>query len=184
MPSLKLKVNFKKGWPNPSIVEKVLSADAANAVPLEAGFIVTRNATADAWALGVPKVAEEAFILRNDQDDPDAARGPADTPSAYTQANWGGLQGISLQNPLEIETTQYAGAIAIGDRLGCSVHDGKLYAVADKDGTPKAAAGIPGYSAGDKVVAVGTATKPASFVANDEYIEWVPLRQFEEITLA
>jgi hypothetical protein len=182
MPSLKLKVNIKKGWPNPSIVEKVLPADDGNAAMLEAGFIVTRNATATAWALGIDKVDKEAFVLMNDQDDPDAARGPADTPSAYTQANWGGLHGLSLQNPLEIETIQFEGTPAIGDKIFCRADTGKLAVGEKADGTAATGADV-GLSTGDKVIVIGTVTKAPSIVANDEYIEWVPLRQFREVTL-
>lgn len=119
--SLTLKVNFKKGWPSPSIVEKA-AAPASAVTTLEAGMVGHLDTNGD-WVLGVSAVTQLPFVFRNDQDDPDANRGAFNTN--YVQGAFGAVQGVAHSNALEYQTVQYAGTPAIGDQLYADT-DGKL----------------------------------------------------------
>ena len=164
MSSLLNKVNFTKGWPSKSIVEAVLMPDSG--VEIEAGFVGRRkHSNPDVWILGITAVQQEAFIFRNDFDDPDAARASTN-PTGYVQVPIGGVQGISLQNPLEIETTQYAGTPAPGDML-YAASDGLLKIAQLADGSMAPAS--PGVAAG---VVRGPYT-----IGNGSYICVVPVAQ-------
>jgi hypothetical protein len=162
--SLLNKVNFTKGWPNPSIQEEVLMPDTG--VTIEAGFIGARKQTdPDVWILGIDALIEEVFIFRNDSTDPDAARAAATTDSKAIP--FGGVQGISFQNPLEIETIQYTGSPAIGDQLFAHT-DGKLGIAVTKAGLLVAAS---------KVV-IAVVTKPLYYVGQHGYIRVVPCQKY------
>jgi hypothetical protein len=115
MPSLTLKVNFTKGWPNPSIVEKV-AAPASGVTTLDQGMVGHLDLATNTWVLGVDAITHTAYVFRNAQNDPDAGRLSNDQAS-YIQANLGGIQGISFENPIEFWTTQYSGTPAPGDQL-------------------------------------------------------------------
>lgn len=165
MASLKNKVNFTKGWPSKSIQEEVLQPDSG--VSIEAGFVgIRKHADPEVWILGVPNLVDEVFIFRNDSDDPDAARTSHD-PDEYRQVPFGGVQGISFQNPLEIETIQYDGAPSVGDKLYADV-DGLLKVAEQEDGTVLALSKI--------VVAV--VTKPLYYVGQHNYIRVVPCQKY------
>lgn len=165
MPSLKNKVNFTKGWPSKSISEEVLLPDTD--VTIEAGFIGTRkHADPEVWVLGIDNLVDEVFIFRNDSDDPDAAR-PAHDTTEYRQVGIGGVQGISFQNPLEIETIQYAGTPAVGD---------KLYA--DSDGLLKVAEQEDGTEVAYEKAVIAVVVKPAYYVGQHNYIRVVPCQKY------
>jgi len=120
--SLTLKVNFKKGWPSPSIVEKV-SAPASGVTTLEAGMVGHLNDDGK-WVLGISAVSQTPFVFRNSQDDPDANRGvPAG--SMYVAADLGGIQGISHLNAIEYQTVQFVGTPLVGSELSAGTN-GKL----------------------------------------------------------
>lgn len=119
--SLAIKVNFLKGWPSPTIVEKVATA-ATGVTTLEAGKVGTLDATGK-WVLGISKVNQVPYVFRNDQDSPDAGR--AAHENDYVQASFSGVQGISHNNQIEYQTIQFDGTPAVGDRLYADT-DGKL----------------------------------------------------------
>lgn len=122
--SLKLKVNFKRGWPNPSAVTAV-AAPNAGVTTLEAGKVGYLNSTGK-WVLGITAVNQTPYVFRNDQDSPDAARGAAsNADTLYVQLPHGGVQGVALTNPIEFQTTQYVGTPAFGNELSVNV-DGKF----------------------------------------------------------
>lgn len=155
------KVNFTKGWPSKSIVEEVLKPDSG--VEVEAGLIGRRKHTnPDVWVLGITELHQEPFIFRNDYDDPDAGRSAH--ASDYAQVDFGGVQGISFQNPLEIETIQFVGTPAIGDRLYAN-SDGKLAVAEQANGTVVA----------NEEVVLAVVTKAAYNVGACEYIRVVPI---------
>ena len=119
--SIKNKVNFKKGWPSPTIVEIV--ANPASAVTtLQAGMIGHLDDSGN-WVLGMTASGgtlpnATAFIFHNDQADGDAGVASAD-PLTSNPARYGGVHGISLQQPLIVETSQIASNFdpVIGDKL-------------------------------------------------------------------
>lgn len=161
--SLLNKVNFKKGWPNPSISELVLPA-ASGVTTLEAGMVGRRDLNdPEGWVLGITSIDQTPFIFRNDQDDPDAARA-AHEPNNYRQVPFGGIQGIGFDNALIIETTQWdsGSAPSKGDLLH-----------ADTDGLLKTAASAD--------IAIATCTEAPYYVGKHYYIEVVPLQQFRAI---
>lgn len=163
--SLKNKVNFTKGWPSKTIQEEVLLPDTG--VVIEAGFIGTRkHADPEVWVLGIGNLVDEVFIFRNDSTDPDAARTAHDA-AEYKQVPFGGVQGISFQNPLEIETIQYDGTPAVGD---------KLYA--DTDGLLKVAEQEDGTVLENSKVVVAVVTKPLYYVGQHGYIRVVPCQKY------
>lgn len=165
-PSLRNKVNFRKGWPNHSIVEDVRHPIAEFVA--EAGMIVRRSGAL--WAPGVNTLHEEAFILRNDGLSPDAARG--EHVSGYKQVPFGGLQGISLQNPLEIELVHFveADAPAVGDLFHSPVagdHRGKLRVCQRANGTVVV----------NEVAALLYCVAPKFFISDTPYIVVAPVAQ-------
>ena len=165
MPSLKVKVNFTKGWPSKTIMEDVLLPDSG--VEIEAGFIGRKKHTdPDVWVLGIDDLVDEVFIFRNDYDDPDASRSSTDA-GEYRQVPFGGVQGISFQNPLEIETIQYSGTPALGDRL-----------YADTDGLLKVAVLANGTLVAASKVVVAVMTKDTYNVGTHEYIRVVPCQKY------
>lgn len=120
--SIKNKVNFKKGWPSPTIIEAVASP-ASGVTTLEAGMIGHLDASGN-WVLGMTASGGNLpnatpYIFHNDQADGDAGNASADT-TISNPARYGGVHGISLQQPLVIETSQIASGYttpAIGDKL-------------------------------------------------------------------
>lgn len=125
-PSLLQKVNFRRGWPNPHVLEDVLPADptAGDSTPLlEGGFLVVRSfGDPDYWKLvdcdDDADPSQKIYVLRNDQLDPDAAReGVAQTMNV--QVPFGGIQGVHFGPGIEIETVQWDTEqdIAPGDKL-------------------------------------------------------------------
>jgi hypothetical protein len=168
MPSLKNKVNFTKGWPSKTIVEESLRPDTG--VTIEAGFIgVRKHSDPDVWVLGVLDLVDEPFVFRNDSDDPDANR-PAHDAAEYKQVPFGGVQGISFQNPLEIETIQFTGTPAVGERL-----------YADTDGKLKVGAGATGTTVQAGKVIVAVVTKPLYYVGQAGYIRVVPCQRYTTV---
>lgn len=167
MPSLDSKVNFTKGWPSKSIVEEVLLPDSG--VDIEAGFIGRRKLTdPDVWVLGISSLAQEPFIFRNDSDDPDASRSAH--ASDYKQVPFGGVQGISFQNPLEVETIQHSGTIAQGDLL-----------YADTDGLLKVAVDSAGATQEAGKVVLCVVTKAAYYVGEHNYIRVAPVQRYVSV---
>lgn len=157
--SLTLKVNFKKGWPSPAIVEKAV-APASGVTTLEAGM-VGRLDSNNNWVLGVSAVSQLPYIFRNDQADPDANRGATNT--GYVQAAFGAVQGIAFSNALEIQTIQYSGTPAIGDQL-----------YADTDGLLKVAINAAGSTIQASKPIVGVVTKGVTAYQKSNYITFVP----------
>ncbi len=158
--SLTLKVNFKKGWPSPSIVEKV-SAPAAGVTTLEAGMVGHLDASGK-WVLGVSGVAQLPYVFRNSQGDPDANRG-VPSGAMYVAADLGGIQGIAHSNAIEYQTVQYAGAPAVGDQL-----------YADTDGALKVAINEAGVMVTASKVVVAVVTKGVHKYQDGSYIQVIP----------
>jgi hypothetical protein len=158
---LTLKVNFKKGWPSPSIVEKVANP-ASGVTTLEAGKIGRLNSTGQ-WVLGIAAVNQPAYVFRNDQGDPDTATNNSGSDGLAVQGAFGGVQGISLDNAIEFETVQYAGTPAIGDQL-----------YADTDGLLKVAVNAAGTLVTASKVIVATVTRGVHSYQNSSYIQVVP----------
>lgn len=157
--SLTLKVNFKKGWPSPSIVEKA-AAPASGVTTLEAGKVGHLD-TDGKWVLGVSAVNQLPYVFRNDQNDPDAGRSATNT--GYVQGALGAIQGVALSNALEFQTVQYAGNPAIGDQL-----------YADTDGKLKVAITAAGVTSVASKVIVATVTKGVHQYQTSNYIQVVP----------
>lgn len=104
--SLDVKVNITKGWPNPQIVEDSLPADgSATGTVLSQGEIVHINATSGGWQRGVTSINQTAYILLANGDDPSTGRSAH--KAGYKQVKYGNIHGVSLSNPLEIETAVF-----------------------------------------------------------------------------
>lgn len=120
--------HFRKGWPSPQIVEKV-AQPSSGVTTLQAFMIGHLDLTADTWTLGVPALNKQGYVFHNDQADPDSGN-VSTSPTLYNSVLFGGVHGISLQNPLLFLTSQYglngSTAIAKGDALYAHT-DGKLY---------------------------------------------------------
>ena len=106
--SIANKVNFKKGWPSSTIVEAV----ALPVSGLQAGMIGHIDPTVEAptWVLGMTQTAaglsQVPYVFHNDATDGDVGNASADN-FLSNPVKWGGVHGISLQNPIEFETTQF-----------------------------------------------------------------------------
>lgn len=159
--SLTLKVNFKKGWPSPSIVEKVANP-ASGVTTLEAGKIGRLN-TAGQWVLGISAVSQSAYVFRNDQGDPDAQSNNSGSDGLAVQGAFGGVQGISLDNAIEFQTVQYAGTPAVGDQL-----------YADTDGKLKVAITAAGSTSVASKPIVAVVTRGVHPYQGQSYIQVVP----------
>ena len=122
----------------------------------------------EGWVLGVSSEFQEPHVFMNDQGDPDASRGTTDS-SSYTQMGLGGVRGISLSNPLVIETIQYVqhGGIdpAPGDMLYANTA-GKL-SVAQLAGN--------GAIVVANQVIIGIVHKGPYKVGTTTYIAWAPI---------
>ena len=154
-----LKVNFLKGWPSPTIIEK--SAQPATGVTIEAGMVGRLN-TAGAWVLGITGVSQVPYIFRNESDDVDAGKAFVPTRS-WNQISWGGVQGISFNSQFEVQTSQYAGTPAVGDQLYADT-DGKLkVAITEAGATSQAGKVIVGVVT--RGVHAGTGDGPVSYIA-------------------
>jgi hypothetical protein len=140
--SLKLKLNFIKGWPNPHIDEFIGKA-AAN-VAVDEGKIARRDANGN-WLLGISAQNQVPYVLWNGAARDGDHGVPFDKTASTQQVKWGGIQGISHNNPIEYETAQYAGNPVFGDSL-----------YADTDGVLKICAGSASVS--NKVI-VATVTQ-------------------------
>ena len=103
MPSMTLKVNITKGWPNPNILERAAAKSGSESQTLEAGKF--GYLSAGAWILGTSSKLQETHVFMQDQDDPDTGR--ANVISDAVSVKYGSIQGISLRNPIEIETVQF-----------------------------------------------------------------------------
>jgi hypothetical protein len=144
--SLTLKVNFLKGWPNPSIAEKVSQPDTG-VTTLDQGMTGHQNPANGKWVLGISAVTQLPYVFRNAQGDPDSGRLSTD-PASYIQGALGGIQGVAYSNPIEFETAQYGttcptgstncGTPAAGDQLFADV-DGLLYVAITAGGVTKKA---------------------------------------------
>ena len=93
--SIKNKVNFKKGWPSPTIVEAVANVASGNTA-LQAGMIGHLNSSGE-WVLGmvinaatpVPEAYATPYIFHNDYLDGDTGNYSADT-TISNPAKYGG----------------------------------------------------------------------------------------------
>ena len=129
MSTLALKGNIKRGWPNPSIVEYVLTPDVSCAVgsatPLQAFMVGHADPVTNKAILGVSNVSQEPLLFRNNSYDPDSGSGYT-TPNADSAgAAYGGIQSISMGNPLLVQTSQFVGTPAVDQELFADVN-GKL----------------------------------------------------------
>lgn len=164
--ALTVKVNIRKGWPNASIVDTVLPP-ATGVTTLEAGFVGARDYNdPEGWTLGITSQFQEPHVFMNDQIDPDSNRGA--TGDDWVQMGLGGIRGISLNNPLEIETIQYktygAGSEpAPGDLLYADT-DGKLAVGQLADETVIA----------DNKVVIGVVHRGPFMIGSSTYISWAP----------
>lgn len=154
--SLQLKVNFSKGWPSPYIVEEVLAPHSG--VTIEQGLIGRRSST-NTWVLGVTAISQNPFVFRNESVDPDSGRA-SEQATEYAQVPFGGIQGISFRNPLEIETTQYVGTPAVGTLLFANT-DGKLETATSGD------------------IAIAIVTKAEFNIGTSTYIRVEPITMHE-----
>ena len=136
--SLQKNLNFVRGWPNPHINEWI-GKPATGVVPLE-GAIAHRN-SAGAWVLGVSSPGQLAYVLWNGAAG-DGDQGVAFNPALSSQqVNWGGVQGVGHDNPIEYTTTRYSGTPAFGDSLYADT-DGLLKVAVQADGTLIAASKV------------------------------------------
>ena len=116
--SFQLLVNFRKGWPCPSIVDHVTGADA-NVIIAE-GMIGSINYATGLWQLGVADVNHPGYVFRNGPGTY-AATGAAiagaslDAGQVFVaanssqQVNYGNIQGIALLNQIEFDTVWFGG---------------------------------------------------------------------------
>lgn len=125
--SLARKLNFIKGWPNPHILEH--SGAPASGVNVDEGLIAHRN-SAGAWVLGISDKTQLPFVLWNGAAGDGDHGVPFNKAASSQQVRYGGVQGIALSNPIEFQTTQYAGTPVFGDGL-----------YADTDGVLKVCSG-------------------------------------------
>jgi len=106
--SIANKVNFKKGWPSSTILETVALPPASGT--LEAGMVGYLDYATGKWVLGMTQsivgLSQVPHIFHNDAADGDVGNASADN-FISNPVKFGGVHGISLQNPLEIETTQF-----------------------------------------------------------------------------
>lgn len=167
--SIANKVNFKKGWPSSTIVEAV-AQPASGVTTLEAGKIGHLDtATPPAWVLGITQsavgFAEQPYVFHNDQTDGDVGNRSSDQ-FLSNPVQWGGVQGISFSNPIEVETTQFAGTPEKGDGL-YAASTGKL--------TVGATAAAPSTSTGggDKLI-IAICTEARHTYQNQPYITFIP----------
>lgn len=126
--------HFRKGWPSPQIVEKV-AQPSSGVTTLQAFKVGRLNNSTGTWDLGVNGATQEPHVFHNDQADPDSGNVSTD-PTLYTSVLFGGVHGISHQNPLIYETSQFGttcptgsvacGTPAVGDQLFADT-DGKYY---------------------------------------------------------
>lgn len=172
--SLTLKVNFKKGWPCPSIVDAV--ANPATGVTVDEGLIAHLDANG-AWVLGIDVAAtagahgQVPYILWNGaagDGDNNRAVYPLTSTQGFAQVGWGGVQGIALINQIEVETAQFLGTPAKGDQLYADLATGKLAVAITAGGVVS--------SAGKIIIAVCTAAshKMASGPNNVSVITFIP----------
>lgn len=121
--SLNTVINIVKGWPSPYIVEASLPVDETVANGLGQGDIVTISDDRK-WKLGAASVNATPYIINVDSTDPSTGRSAH--KAGYLQVPWGNVQGLGLNNALEIETANYTAdaSIAIGTPL--SAPTGKL----------------------------------------------------------
>ena len=122
--SIKNKVNFKKGWPSPTIVEAVANVASGNTA-LQAGMIGHLNSSGE-WVLGMlgtggaaTEINATPYIFHNDYLDGDTGNYSPDA-TISNPAKYGGVHGISLHQPLVIETSQIASGYTtpvIGNKL-------------------------------------------------------------------
>lgn len=169
--SLTLKVNFLKGWPCPSIVDKVGAISTTN--PLDAqnlteGSIAQLDVSGN-WVRPVLAPnnarAQDAllYILWNGAaGDGDQNHGYPVANASFGQVGWGGVQGIALVNQIEVESAQYLGTPVFNDPLTYDTATGKLQVAA----------------AGQLVIAICTrgVHKMASDTGSADVISFIPSR--------
>jgi len=123
--SIANKVNFKKGWPSSTIVETVALPPASGT--LEAGMVGRLDYATGKWVLGMTQsivgLSQIPHIFHNDAADPDVGNGSTDN-FLSNPVKFGGVHGISLQNPLEIETTQFTANSLLVPGAGVFAADG------------------------------------------------------------
>ena len=131
--SFTLKVNFTKGWPCPTIVDHV--GNPASGQTVDEGMIAHLNSAGE-WVRGVSNVNQTPHVLWNGAAQDGDHGHVFDSAKAYAQVGWGGIQGVSFINQIEVETSQYdTGTLpAFGDQLDAHT-DGKLYVAVQADGT-------------------------------------------------
>jgi hypothetical protein len=129
--SLQKSLNFVRGWPNPHIHEHV-GKPATGVVPLE-GAIAHRDVNGK-WVLGVSAAGQLAYVLWNGAAGDGDQGVDFDKTKSSQQVNWGGVQGVGHDNPIEYTTTRYSGTPAFGDSLYADV-DGILKVAVQADGT-------------------------------------------------
>ena len=170
--SIANKVNFKKGWPSSTILEKVALPPASGT--LEAGMVGYLDYATGKWVLGMTQsiagLSQIPHIFHNDATDPDVGNASADN-FLSNPVKWGGVHGISLQNPLEIETTQFTSAsIAVGCGLFAAAGTGLL--------TYGSAAATITTSNGTPAVIIGICTEASHSYPGLNYITFVPVQPF------
>jgi len=178
MSSLILSVNFKKGWPCPSIVDRV--AQPGSGVTVFEGAVAHIDPSSDKWVLGISAgdVTQTPYVLWNGAGGNGDQYHPFDPTKHYAQAGYGGVQGISFINQIEVETGAFNGTPAVGDQLYAGA-DGKL---ATCTANTLKAAGV----ANAVVVAICTEAshKMASGPTNVNVISFVPDMSKRIITAA
>lgn len=173
--SLQVLVNITKGWPSPAIVEKSLAAGAG--VTLTQGLIATIAATG-LWQLGVTSVDQVPFLITVDKTDPSTARGAFAGGTSYLQVAYGAIQGIGLNNALEIEVVNYGGSPYQVTTLG--VGTTATYTVGSVLSAPATATGTNGVNgavqlASSNQIIIGTVTVAPYQRGNWTYLTWIPV---------
>lgn len=155
--SLSKKLNFVKGWPNPHINEFVGKMSSGQTA-LE-GAIAHRNSSGQ-WVLGVSAQNQLPYVLWNGADGDGDQGFTFSASQSYQQTDWGGIQGVGFDNPIEFQTTRYSGTPVFGDSL-----------YADTDGILKICAGSASVS--NKVI-VATVTVGVTAIGGLSFITVVP----------
>ncbi len=164
-----MRINVVKGYFSPFVIDAVLPPAASCATTLQAGMVGHRDHQAtEGWVLGVSSEFDEAYTFLNDYDSPDANRGVATTPTAYSQMALGGVHGLALTNPLIVETVQWSATgganPAPGDLLFAHT-DGKLYVA-------RTAAGVT--VANEKII-IGIVHAGPFSIGGSSFIRWAPI---------
>ena len=148
--SLNPVINIVKGWPSPYIVEASLPTEAT----LGQGDIVTIDEDRK-WVRGTgTSLNATPYIINVDSTDPSTGRSAH--KDGYLQVPWGNIQGIALNNALEIETANYTANADL--KVGA--------ALSAPTGTVQLAAGTE--------VIIGVVTKAPYSLGNFTYLTFIP----------